>query len=391
MRHVFAGLVLSVGLVTAAAAQESADPVTAHYRGYLAAFERGDLATAETEAEAALAASEARDHDGGSTAVLALNLANTRIAQEDAAGALAPAQRAFALSEGGAPNIDRAYAGLILGRAELATGNEAGATRLQTILTGADISRVPAEEVFPAAGQLARWGFAAQNYEVAEQASEVAARFSSGAEFGQWLGLGLAQTWRAMAMFMGDVGTTGRGRLDLARAREIDRLLGEANAALLPAAAAWAPDQPLRADMRALTEAMALRAALTSKLRSDNMSISNDDAIAYVELGPPIATEAPHCELRVRGDFRLRAPIRVRSETYAGVAVILRLASEANVVSSAVVARVGDVEFAQQFEEALQAFTVSRVGSNAETCAMPQAILTQIAFAYDPEQRPVPQ
>jgi hypothetical protein len=70
------GFILTLALVALPAAAQTPNPVVGHYRAYNAALERGDLATAETEARAALAASEMRDGDGGSTAVLALNLAH---------------------------------------------------------------------------------------------------------------------------------------------------------------------------------------------------------------------------------------------------------------------------------------------------------------------------
>jgi hypothetical protein len=66
-------------LLTVASATAQTNPVLQHYRAYAAALERGDLATATTEAQAALAASEARDGDGGRTAVLSLNLATVQL------------------------------------------------------------------------------------------------------------------------------------------------------------------------------------------------------------------------------------------------------------------------------------------------------------------------
>ena len=123
--------VLAAGLAATASAQtgDAPNPVIAHYRAYRAALERNDMAAAEVAAEAALAASEARDGDGGRTAVLAMNLAQARLDRGRTREALAPAQRAhgLALSRGAQSGVDPLLASLILGRAELAgdDGNEA--------------------------------------------------------------------------------------------------------------------------------------------------------------------------------------------------------------------------------------------------------------------------
>lgn len=73
------GWMLAIVLAVAGpVAAQAPNPVLTHFRAYRAALESNDLPTAEREAAAALAASEARDGDGGRTAVLALNLASIR-------------------------------------------------------------------------------------------------------------------------------------------------------------------------------------------------------------------------------------------------------------------------------------------------------------------------
>lgn len=60
--------VMAAAMMTAlccAPALAQSNPIVQHYRAYVAAMERGDLSAATAEAEAALAASEARDRDGG--------------------------------------------------------------------------------------------------------------------------------------------------------------------------------------------------------------------------------------------------------------------------------------------------------------------------------------
>jgi len=97
---------------------QAPNAVSEHYRAYRAALERDDLAAAEREAAAALVASEARDGDGGSTPVLALNLAQVRL---DA-------------GRGADARVDPLLANLLLGRAELAAGEAGAAVRLRATL-----------------------------------------------------------------------------------------------------------------------------------------------------------------------------------------------------------------------------------------------------------------
>jgi predicted negative regulator of RcsB-dependent stress response len=90
-----------------------------HYRAYRAAFEAGDLATAETEAAATLQASVARDGEGGRTGVLALNLAQVRLQRGRVAEAYAPALQAFTIASARPDaGVDPLLARLVLGRSE---------------------------------------------------------------------------------------------------------------------------------------------------------------------------------------------------------------------------------------------------------------------------------
>lgn len=129
------------------------DPVTAHYRAYRAALERHDLASAEREAAAALAASEARDGEGGVTSVLAVNLAQVRLDSGQAEAAREPARRALSLAAGGDSRVDPIAVSLMLGRAELAAGEAGAATRIEEALSQA--SDIHVDQAYPAARDLA--------------------------------------------------------------------------------------------------------------------------------------------------------------------------------------------------------------------------------------------
>ena len=65
MNKISAVLAALMWSLFAPAAAQAPNPVLQHYRAYQAALDANDLVAAESEAAAALAASEARDGDGG--------------------------------------------------------------------------------------------------------------------------------------------------------------------------------------------------------------------------------------------------------------------------------------------------------------------------------------
>ncbi len=182
--RLFQYVLLAACLIASPTAARTPSPIMVHYRAYAAALERGDLAVAETEAEAALAASEARDGDGGRTAVLALNLAQVRLDLGRPGDALAPAQRAFTLSEerGAAADIDPLMARLFLGRAELSRRGAAGRERLEPALAEAAGVAQLWGHGYEAAAALAHWTMRENHLPVARAAWSSAIAFSQGDE-----------------------------------------------------------------------------------------------------------------------------------------------------------------------------------------------------------------
>lgn len=133
-----AGLTVALGSLASVHAQSPRDPVLAAYQDYRAAEQRNDLPGAEAAAAQALAASEARDGGGGSTAILAMNLAVARMDVGHKAEALAPARRALQLAQAGTKGVDQLAARLIIGEAELAVDPKADETALLAALHEAD-------------------------------------------------------------------------------------------------------------------------------------------------------------------------------------------------------------------------------------------------------------
>lgn len=166
-------------LALGAAAQAQTDTVAEHYRAYEAALARGDRAAAEASAAAALAASEARDREGGTTASLAANLAQVRLDLNRPADALAPAQRALQIAERSGGGVNPTYARLLVGRAELASRGDAGQTRILAALTEAESRRDSNPEAYEAALALGDWALRNDRAAVAQDAYARALRFTN--------------------------------------------------------------------------------------------------------------------------------------------------------------------------------------------------------------------
>jgi len=226
------GLLLAGVIVVAAALTAAAQPQTIgqHFRAYNAALESGDLATAEREAAAALQLSESQDGDGGHTAVLALNLATTRLSAGHGADALAPAQRALRLARANSDSgVDARLATLVEAHAALMSPGEMAARdaaqRLIAALSDPQLHGFDAD-AYSAAADLGAWHFSHEHYREARQAWLVAGNFSTGSPFGGDVGRAYANVGVASAIvmyalrhpLMADDAQVARGALDSALA-----------------------------------------------------------------------------------------------------------------------------------------------------------------------------
>ena len=180
MKRVLA-IAAALFLLTGPAAAQSGS-IIEHYRAYQAALERDDLAAAEASATAAFEAAEAASD--ARTGALAQNLATVRFLRGDAAGAIAPAQRAVALAESNtADPLTLALARLVLARAELSTGAANAAEHLVAALDGAQTASAPAYEIYDAAVQLATWAQTNEQYELALRGWSSADQYAEGSRF----------------------------------------------------------------------------------------------------------------------------------------------------------------------------------------------------------------
>ena len=369
-----------------AASQTPPNPIMEHYRAYRVALEQNELVTAEREAEAALRASEARDGDGGRTAILLLNLAHVRLRIGRGGEALVPAQRVFTLAQQGAPGVDAKFAELTLARAELAALGAPGADRLEALLLTP--ASLPEDEIYGAAAELGAWAMREEDFERAQFAGSVAAAYPQGALYGEAFGLGVARIAEAAAIIRGEIGPRGRSRMNRDNAHAAYAHLLEADRVLAPLASIESPTLELTHAQRALAESRAWRAALSAKLIADHQRIpetpreAQGDADGLMELGA-VDLARPRCLMRIEAEPPPTYPhaARIRGGV-AGVVLFFRTNEGGEVVSHQVAARVGDPAFAAALERVAPRWRVVKIEEgSAPNCRMAASILQTVRFA----------
>lgn len=365
-------LLLSLALVASAAglarAQQFSDPVAENYVAYRAALARGDAAAAEQAAEAALAASETRDGDGGRTAVLAYNLAVTRLNMGKLAEAHDPALRALTLSEsqGAAAGLNPLLARLVLGQAELVTAPDAGRDRLLAALAHADSNPAVDERAYPAAAALGSWAFGAGQFDVAQTAWNAAAAHSPDATPVAVLLRERAHTGEAVALIAQHAGNPSAHERDDAYA-----MLNDVVNALYPYALAERPDHALTPFQAAFAEAKAWR---------------DYGRAAYTATPPEVI---PHnldgqvmCYVRWHGNTPLWDALGLAHNVEAGGVVVFRI----NIDDAGVATRV-DVasqaptqDFRQNGTPQLSRLRFRRADDSERDCTMPSVVFQTVVL-----------
>lgn len=389
MKRTAAVFVALAWALCVSAAAQTPNPVLQHYRAYQAAIERDDLAAAERGAAAALAASEARDGDGGSTAVLALNLASVRLQRGDAAGARQPGMRSYALAQAN-PNlgVNPALAALIVARAQVANGDAGGIDNLASALTAAQRADVDQSEIFDAAVMLGHAAFGRGHFPTSRDAWRVAAANAEGARFPAAFAEANARTGEAAALLMEDARAANRRRdrqLDEGVAREAYLMFDSSVQQLRSLARAEAPGGEVTYAQRAFGEALAWRAVLRAKMRSDQQDIpeteAEGDGSAEVDVGAADAAR-PRCNLE-RDQFRMpRYPVGALEDgNLAGLAVRLRLNEQGRVIEAQTLARIGEESFAASVERAAMHWSFRAHESSPPNCRMEMTVIMPVSFS----------
>jgi hypothetical protein len=388
MRGLIAGFLGVLLAASTPAVAQTPDPVMEHYRTYRAAYDGGDMEAAERAADAALAASEARDGGGGRTAVLAANLAVVRMMRDNPA-ALAPAQRAFELAQAGASGLDPLFAALVLGRAELRVEDPAGADRLRSVLQTNQLEAIPEADLYNASTELGRWSFARQDYEIAELAWSVAAAHAAASVLGERFSYGVARTWQGASMLFDEIGPRGSRRMSQDRGGETYLVLTEAVQSLRETSQSRTPDEAITLGVRAYGEALALRSITRAKLRSDGRDVpetapAEGDIDGFAELVGPTSL-APRCSM---GAAMEPPPHFPRGQLVLGrlgaVVVLLRFDENGNTLSSELLSSIGDDSFADAVMSVAREWNFERLEDSAAGCRMPRTLIVPVSFGIRP-------
>lgn len=369
--------------VPLASAQTS--PIAQHYRAYVAALERGDLTTAATEAQAALDASQARDGDGGRTAVLAFNLANVHFQAGRYAEARPLAERALALAQAGAQGVDPLAAQFVIARSTLALGGEGRAGRdaaaaLNALLTSPSAESLAVEDIYGAAAELGNWGLAHEDFEIAQSAWALAGAHAEGSPFGEAFGLGRARTSEGIAAVIAEL---RRNRLiDEDEGHDAHALLSEAVRVLLPLARQEAPTLELTVAQQTYAEATAWMSALESKLAADGRRVpdtpteAQGDGDGFSEVGPVDLTR-PRCMMRIIAN---PLPAYPSNSQVGSVVVFFRIGADGQIASGQVAARAGSEQFAEAVERVIGRWRFERIAESPANCRMESNVLQTVRF-----------
>lgn len=365
--------------------------VLTHYRAYEAALQRNDLPAAEAAGAEALAASEARDGDGGSTAVLALNLATVRLLIGQSDAALAPAQRALGLAEtrGEASRVSPILARLVLGRVEIAQGQDAGATRVLAALEDAQAAHLPASEIYDGAVQLGHFLFTRQDFVRARHAWSIAANYAEGSCFPDAYALARARVGAAASIVLEDLTRGRRGaRISRETAIQARSEFNEAVELLRPLAEVESRTGEMTLAQFGYAEALAWRAVLRAKIRSDSLRLPDEGGEAQGdganEIDVPTTMAAPRCLVRFEYTRNLSQlfPARALDDgALAGLAVRFRVSEAGEVVSAETVAIVGREDFARSVENSSRHWRVERLEDSPPGCRMAMTVITSISFS----------
>jgi hypothetical protein len=384
MKRVLA-IVAALFLLMGPAAAQSGS-IIEHYRAYQAALERDDLAAAEASATAAFEAAEAESD--GRTGALAQNLATVRFLRGDAAGAIAPAQRAVALAESNAADpLTLALARLVLARAELSTGAANAAERLVAALDGAQTASAPAYEIYDAAVQLATWAQTNEQYELALRGWSSADQYAEGSRFPEQYARARAKLGRATSLVLEQSRTRSGRAYDEAAMTEAYLELRESYRLLYAYASQQLPSGELTTAQQTAAQVLAWSSVVRSKMRADGMPLppsagAQGDADGLSEeLSAPQALTVPRCMIRpaFRREIEYPSVAASRGEL-AGAAVRLRINAAGEVESTTVVALVGSEEFGEAIEEAR--WYVERRPDSVEGCRMEMDVIWTVAFRF---------
>lgn len=375
-------------------AQQTPNPVTPHYRAYREALARGDLATADAEATAALVASQLRDGNGGSTPALALNTAFVRLSEGHREQALVPAQLAATLVNGPQSHLDPLIVDIAVKRALLRLGDQSEADLLAALNT-AQSHGAPDEFVYDGAADLGAWSTDNAHFETAVVAWQLASNASPGNTEHALLSRADAMIGYAIAMFkleiQSDPGAQPHQSTPLPLSQrissnhanpEVYRVLARAAGLVRPLAEHAAPDGSVTRAQLLHSQAIAFLRADYSRLDSYNLASSLPSVSGSLRLAAHPGADL--CDVRPNPQPMPTYPPAQQRDAGVG-AVVARFVIDASghVTDARVVATVGGQAFARSVSTVIGRWRVERNSSSAPNCEMAMTLFVPISFFFE--------
>jgi TonB family protein len=357
-------------VVCASQAQNAAatDPVVTHFREYRAALDRNDLPAAEAAATAAWQASESTQ--GRRTAVLAFNLATLRLGMSDPARALEPATRAHDLAASSDDSgVDPLHASLVLGRAELAADERAGAERLRSAIAAAEAAGTLLAEAHDAAVTLGDWALNEEAAPMAQAAWAAAGRLAEHASGAADFNKGRARLMEGVAIFIGGIdrkNTRAVGTAASAAAHEAFYAFSDAMVLFRPYAYPEPTGESLTLAQTAFAQALGWRQALLAKLQSQEevLQLSPERQAQGVD-----ETAGEYCMLRSIPVPQPKYPREMISKGGVGAVVVhVALDAEGNILKRQIAAAVPTGPLRAAVEAVFSQWRFERHPSSAPGC-----------------------
>jgi TonB family protein len=392
MRFPQIALLLVAILAVPAAAQQSANPVTAHYRAYRAALERGDLATADTESTAALETAQLDLHSAGTVAALAMNVALVRLSEGHRAQALSPAQLAASLAGNASSHVDPLAVDIAIKRASLQIGDQSEAQLLAALNAAHEHGGLD-EYVYDGASDLGGWAYQQHHLRTTADAWRLASQSSPGdsdaavlSRARALLGLGVvlfqadqASAPEQVAMFDSQVSTTNdeyRPNIDALEA------LAEAGRIARPLASRPGANGEMTQAQQVFSRATVFFLAAQSRASTYNVpdSVLQDRPFDHF-LAIPASGNTSRCTARLSPDARPEYPTHAVFEGNVGAVMVRVVVDEAGHASDAhLVASVGGQEFTRAIERVLPRWRVVRADNAPANCSMAMTLFTTVVF-----------
>jgi len=301
------------------------DPVIAAYKDYRASEQRGDDPAADAALVRALALSEARDGDGGSTAILAMDLATLRMETDHKADALAPARRALALARAGAKGVDELAARLMVGEAELSVQPQSDEADLLAALHDADARGADIDAyAYPAAVALGTAATQSGRWANAESAWRSAERHIHGSP-------GDAEPALA-AVYLGD----GLALIGAGRDADASKVLTKAVDLLAPLSPESADAAHVTTAEVELADAMAWLGAVRARQLSENPNTMRPGPLDTKAGRPGLPGRPPLCRGTVAGKPLPTFPAHMLREWSVGAGVLQLQTDDTGAVTHAV-------------------------------------------------------